>query len=202
VIAACAPPVPAGNSTQIVQVVATRTRTTHASVSLWHEASGCWRRVAGPWSARVGRNGLSTRHREGDGTTPIGTYRFGATIYGLAADPGVRFRYHHLVCGDWWDEDPSSPTYNTFEHVPCNARPRFGGDSEALWRQTVAYRLFAVIDYNTAPVVPGRGSAIFVHADIGTATNGCVSLPRERLLRLLRWLSPAAAPRFSISVAH
>jgi L,D-peptidoglycan transpeptidase YkuD (ErfK/YbiS/YcfS/YnhG family) len=121
-------------------------------------------------------------------------------MYGLAPDPGVRFRYHRLVCGDWWDEDPSSPTYNTFEHVSCNARPRFGGDGEALWRQAVAYRLFAVIDYNTQPAVAGRGSAMFVHADTGSATNGCVSLPLTRLVTLLRWLAPSSAPRISIRV--
>jgi L,D-peptidoglycan transpeptidase YkuD (ErfK/YbiS/YcfS/YnhG family) len=149
----------------------------------------------------VGRSGLSTRHREGDGTTPIGTFAFAPTMYGLASDPGVRFRYHRLVCGDWWDEDPASSAYNTFQHVACNARPAFGGNSEALWRQTRAYRLFAVIDYNVDPAVRGRGSGMFVHVDTGSATNGCVSLPLSRLVALLRWLRPSAQPRISIGVA-
>ncbi len=129
-------------------------------------------------------------------------YRFGSTIYGIASNPGLRFGYHRLVCGDWWDEDSASRAYNTFQHVACGRAPPFGGDSEALWRQTVAYRFFAVIEYNVAPVVAGRGSAMFVHVDTGSATNGCISLPEGKLVRLLRWLAPAAAPRISISVSH
>jgi len=119
-------------------------------------------------------------------------------MYGIAANPGVRFRYHRLACGDWWDEDSESPTYNSFRHVGCGATPPFGGDSEALWRQTRAYRHFAVIAYNMRPVVPGRGSAMFLHEDTGAPTNGCVSLPPTRLVTLLRWLRPAASPRIAI----
>ena len=187
---------PAG-SQQLVTVVAASTGSTHAVVRLWERRGRCWTPVAGPWAARVGRNGLSARHREGDGTTPTGTYGFGPVVYGLDPDPGVRYAYHRLVCGDWWDEDPASPTYDTFRHVPCGARPGFGGRSEALWRATVAYRRFAVVDYNPS-AVPGRGSAIFVHVDTGRGTNGCVSLPAAELDVLLRWLRPGAAPRIAI----
>ena len=182
---------------QLVTVVAPSFSTTYATVTLWSRRGRCWRPVAGPWQARVGVNGLSARHREGDGTTPTGTYGFGDVVYGLDRDPGVRYRYHRLACGDWWDEDPASPTYNRFRHLACGARPPFRGGSEALWRATVAYRHFAVVAYNTA-AVPGAGSAIFVHQDTGHGTNGCVSLPAPRLVRLLRWLRPADAPRIAI----
>ena len=171
---------------------------TTATVGMWRRSGRCWRRVAGPWAADLGRSGLSSHKREGDGTTPTGTYRFGETVYGIAPNPGVRFRYHRLVCGDWWDEDTSSPTYNTFRHVACGARPSFGGSSEALWQTTPQYRYFAVIDYNASPVVPGRGSAIFLHVAAGS-TAGCVSLPERRLVQLLRWLRPAARPVISIT---
>jgi L,D-peptidoglycan transpeptidase YkuD (ErfK/YbiS/YcfS/YnhG family) len=178
---------------QRIQVVAPSIRSTVATVTLLE----CGRRLAGPWPARVGFNGLSSHHREGDGTTPLGTYAVGPTVYGLDADPGVRLRYHRLICGDWWDEDPQSTTYNSFRHVACGATPPFGGGSEALWRATVAYREFAVVDYNSGPPVPGRGSAIFLHDNTGRATNGCVSLPRPDLLRTLRWLRPGATIRIT-----
>ena len=166
---------------------------TTATLGLWERRGRCWRRVAGPRTAHIGRSGLSSHKREGDGATPSGTYRLGDTIYGIAPNPGVRFRYHRLVCGDWWDEDPRSTTYNAFRHVACGARPPFRGASEALWRITPQYRYFAVIEYNARPVVPGRGSAIFLHVAAGS-TAGCVSLPERRLVRLLRWLRPAARP--------
>jgi L,D-peptidoglycan transpeptidase YkuD (ErfK/YbiS/YcfS/YnhG family) len=178
---------------QQIRVAAPRSTSTVASLSLYE----CGRRAAGPWRARLGYHGLSVHHREGDGTTPIGTYAIGPVVYGLEPDPGLSFRYHRLICGDWWDEDSSSPSYNRFRHVGCGATPPFGGDSEALWQATVAYRLFAVIRYNVAPVVPGRGSAIFLHVDTGHATNGCVSLPEPRLRWLLRRLRPGATIRIA-----
>jgi L,D-peptidoglycan transpeptidase YkuD (ErfK/YbiS/YcfS/YnhG family) len=174
---------------QRIQVVAPSARSTTATVSLLE----CDRRVAGPWAARVGYRGLSSHHREGDGTTPLGTFAIGPVVYGLDADPGVHLRYHRLACGDWWDEDPRSATYNSFRHVACGQAPPFAGGSEALWRATVAYRELAVVEYNSRPVVAGRGSAIFLHDDTGHATNGCVSLPRAALLRTLRWLQPGAS---------
>jgi L,D-peptidoglycan transpeptidase YkuD (ErfK/YbiS/YcfS/YnhG family) len=178
---------------QQVRVTAKSTNTTVAAVSLYE----CGRRVEGPWRGRVGYDGLSARHREGDGTTPLGTFRLGPVVYGIEADPGTAFRYRRLTCGDWWDEDPRSPTYNRFRHLRCGAGPPFRGGSEALWRATVAYRLFAVVGYNMRPVVPGRGSGIFLHVDTGHATNGCISLPEPRLRGLLRRLRPGATIRIS-----
>ncbi|HZP71835.1 MAG TPA: L,D-transpeptidase family protein [Gaiellaceae bacterium] len=173
---------------QQIRVTAPNTSSTVASLSLYE----CGKRVEGPWRAHIGYAGLSAHHREGDGTTPIGTFAIGPVVYGLEPDPGVAFRYHRLVCGDWWDEDSRSPAYNEFRHVACGTRPPFGGASEALWRATVAYRLFAVVDYNVAPVVPGRGSGMFLHVDLGHATNGCVSIPLRDLTRLLLRLRPGA----------
>jgi L,D-peptidoglycan transpeptidase YkuD (ErfK/YbiS/YcfS/YnhG family) len=55
-----------------------------------------------------------------------------------------------------------------------------------------------VIRYNADPVVPGRGSAIFLHGDVGGPTNGCVSLPAGELDFVLRWLDPARKPQIVI----
>ena len=180
---------------QRIQVVAPTATSTSAQVTL----AECGRPVLGPWRAWVGYAGLSRHHREGDGTTPVGTFAIGPVLYGLDPDPGVHLRYHRLRCGDWWDEDPASPGYNTFQHVPCGTAPPFHGTSEPLWRSTVAYREFAFVEYNTRPAVPGRGSAIFLHDDRGHPTNGCISLPRAELVQLLRRLEPGAT--ISISVA-
>jgi len=187
-----------GHARQLVTVDAPAARSTIAVVRVYRRVGNCWRPAAGPWPAHVGRNGLSAHHREGDGTTPLGTFAIGDVAYGVAPDPGTRLAYHVLACGDWWDEDPSSPTYNEFRHVPCRRRPPFHGDSEALWLQTGGYSHFAVIEYNADPAVPGRGSAIFIHVDLGRPTNGCVSLPAADLVELLRLLRPAGAPEISI----
>jgi L,D-peptidoglycan transpeptidase YkuD (ErfK/YbiS/YcfS/YnhG family) len=182
------------SATQLVTVAASAYGVTTASLELWQRRDGCWRHVAGPWRAWLGRSGLSTHKREGDGATPAGTYRLGDADFGIEANPGVHGTYHRLVCGDWWNEDPRSAAYNTFAHVACGSQPAFGAGSEALWRISPQYRYFTVIEYNAAPTVPGRGSAIFLHVSAGRPTAGCVSLPETQLVRVLRWLRPSAHP--------
>jgi L,D-peptidoglycan transpeptidase YkuD (ErfK/YbiS/YcfS/YnhG family) len=167
-------------------------------MSLWQRSGGCWSLVAGPWPARVGVTGVSDHHREGDGSTPSGLYGVGSVMYGIATNPGVRYGYHRLACGDWWDEDPASPTYNTFQHVACQAVPPFKGKSEALWQATTAYQHFAVVDYNAHPAVPGVGSAVFIHDDTGRPTIGCVSVAASNLIRLLQWLDSSQSPAIVI----
>jgi L,D-peptidoglycan transpeptidase YkuD (ErfK/YbiS/YcfS/YnhG family) len=186
---------------QRIVVTAPSAHATTASLSLVE----CGRRVAGPFRARVGFNGLSAHHREGDGTTPLGTFAIGPTIYGLDPNPGVRLAYHRLRCGDWWDEDPASRRYNRFVALPCGVIPSFAARSEALWTEKVAYPYFAVIGFNAHPIRRGRrapGSGIFLHSWTDAPTAGCVAIHRSRLLSLLRWLAPARHPVIAISVGR
>src|SRR5919197_4497472 len=183
-----------GSARQLVTVVAPVRSSSSGSLRLWRKAGGCWRALAGPWDAWLGKRGVSNRKREGDRTTPAGAFGFLPTMYGIAPNPGVRYRWHEVVCGDWWVEDPRSPWYNRFRHVRCGSKPPFRVTSEDMSRSPTAYRHLAVIAYNTGPIVPGRGSGIFLHASTGRPTLGCISLQRPRLVALLRWLRPASAP--------
>jgi L,D-peptidoglycan transpeptidase YkuD (ErfK/YbiS/YcfS/YnhG family) len=187
-----------GSATQLVTVVAPHRTATQARLELWRKAGECWRRIRGPWTAWVGLRGVSPAKREGDRRTPAGAFGFGRVMYGVAPNPGVRYRYRRLVCGDWWNEDPRSPTYNTFQHIRCGARPPFRTTTPGLWQEKRAYHHFAVIEFNMRPVVPGRGSGIFLHAKTGSSTNGCVSLDLPRLIAALKWLDPAKKPRIAI----
>jgi L,D-peptidoglycan transpeptidase YkuD (ErfK/YbiS/YcfS/YnhG family) len=196
----CASTLPARLATtsgarQIITVEAPGYGVTSATLTAWQLSGSCWTVVDGPWTARLGYTGLSTDKHEGDGATPAGIFGFQSTMYGNAPNPGVHFDYRQLVCGDWWDEESSSPTYNTFQEVPCaeNDPPFDNGSSEALWTETQAYPSFAVINYNPGRV-PGLGSAIFLHADVGGPTDGCVSLPLGELDSVLDWLQPDEIP--------
>src|SRR5919204_1068513 len=190
-----------GSGAQLVTVVAPRSTSTRGTLRLWRRAQGCWLALAGPWPAWLGRRGISHHKREGDRTTPAGAFGIGGVMYGVAPNPGVRYRYHRIVCGDWWVEDPRSRWYNRFRHVRCGARPPFRVTSEDLSRSPTAYRHFALVRYNVDPVVPGRGSGIFLHASTGRPTLGCVSLALPQLLTTLRWLRPAGAPVIVIGSA-
>lgn len=177
-----------------------------ATLRAFQRASGSsrWYPVLGPWQAETGYGHLRRVRREGDGSTPIGVFGIGTTMYGNRAQPaGLHFAYHRLVCGDWWDEDPFSPRYNEFVELRCGMRPSFASWSEPLWTETVAYPYFAVIDFNTHPIRRGPqapGSGIFLHSWVGGPTAGCVALHTASLLRLLRWLRPADHPVVEIGV--
>jgi L,D-peptidoglycan transpeptidase YkuD (ErfK/YbiS/YcfS/YnhG family) len=183
-----------GSAIQLVTVVSPSRTSTQAALQTWRKTGDCWFTVAGPWSAWLGQRGLSEHKREGDRTTPSGAFGFNPVMYGLAPNPGVRYPYHPIVCGDWWVEDSRSPYYNTFHHVRCGSIPPFRTTSEDMSKSPTAYRHLAVIDYNAQPVVPGRGSGIFLHVSRGHPTLGCVSLPLPQLLGVLRWLRPANQP--------
>ena len=163
-----------------------------------------WHRVLGPWQAETGSGHLVAPavRREGDHATPIGVFGLGTTIYGNRPNPGgLHFDYHRLVCGDWWDEDPYSPRYNSFVHLPCGVTPSFASWSEPLWTETVAYPYLAVIRFNMGPVRSGAGapgSGIFLHSWVGGPTEGCVAVHEEQLLEVLRWLRPSAHPAIEI----
>ena len=184
--------------TQLITVEVSRYTVTAATLTAWQRTDSCWSVAVGPFHAVVGYRGVSTHKHEGDDATPAGMFSFKPTMYGNAPNPGVRYAYHRLVCGDWWDEDPSSRDYNLFEHVRCATDPAFNnGSSEALWTETQSYPSFAVINYNPART-PGRGSAIFLHAYGGTPTHGCVALHRTDLNRVLDWMNPNDSPRIDI----
>jgi L,D-peptidoglycan transpeptidase YkuD (ErfK/YbiS/YcfS/YnhG family) len=187
-------------TTQLLTVSAPRLRTTAATFRAWRRDGDCWRQVAGPFTARVGWNGLRVNRREGDGTTPIGTFPIAAHMYGNEPNPGVAFRYTRLHCGDWWVEDPRSPAYNRFQRIGCGVKPPFRVTTPDMSKSIHAYAFLAVIGFNMSPIVPGRGSGIFLHVQVHSSTNGCVSLPRSQLLRVLRWLRPAPAPQIVIGV--
>jgi L,D-peptidoglycan transpeptidase YkuD (ErfK/YbiS/YcfS/YnhG family) len=191
-----------GSATQLITVVAATTRSITGSLRLWRKSGECWLAADGPWTAHLGRNGISEHKREGDKKTPAGAFGIQPVMYGVGPNPGVRYRYRRIVCGDWWVEDSRSPFYNRFRHVRCGTKPPFRITSEDMSRSPISYRYLAVIDYNTHPIVAGRGSGIFLHVSAsGGPTLGCVSLSRPQLVTVLRWLDPAASPVIAIGTA-
>jgi L,D-peptidoglycan transpeptidase YkuD (ErfK/YbiS/YcfS/YnhG family) len=185
----------AATTTQLITVTAASYGTTYATLRAYRLTGGKRVEVFGPWTARVGYNGVARpgAKREGDGTTPSGTYGFGF-FFGVDPNPGVGFSYRHAYPYDYWDDDPASPRYNEW----VDTRTQNAGRAPEPMHQLPAYGYAAVIAYNTARV-PGRGSAIFLHVGTGGATAGCVSLPAAELLDVLRWLKPAGNPRITIT---
>jgi L,D-peptidoglycan transpeptidase YkuD (ErfK/YbiS/YcfS/YnhG family) len=196
-----------GGGTQLITEVGGLYTSKSATFTAWNKgANGCWTpaalpgQPALPYRSETGYNGFNDHRHEADGTTPTGMYNFLPTIYGNSTvNPNPAYSYHHLVCGDWWDEDSSHVQYNQFVHVPCGTTPSFAAKSEALWKQ-VAYEHFNVINFNPAPTTNPIGSGIFMHDDTSSGvTAGCIALPNAELDAVLGWMSPAANPHILIA---
>ena len=145
-------------------------------------------KIEGKWAekfraeAHTGARGIALPRAEGSLTTPAGVYGLGPA-FGVADDPGSILPYTKLRPGDRWVDDPKSKHYNRF--VRADFSDRDWVSAEDLHSETVAYKYALVIRYNTGPVVPGAGSAIFLHCSHGRPTAGCVSVPEEAMKKIL-----------------
>jgi L,D-peptidoglycan transpeptidase YkuD (ErfK/YbiS/YcfS/YnhG family) len=142
----------------------------------------------------IGRTGITRMKREGDGASPAGRLRILRGFYRpdrFATRPKSGVDLAAMRPSDGWSDDPRDPAYNRLIRRPY---PR---SHEAMWRGDGLYDLVLVLDWNIAPRVRGRGSAIFLHlaqADFA-GTAGCVAVRRRDLLRLLERLSSRAVVR-------
>jgi L,D-peptidoglycan transpeptidase YkuD (ErfK/YbiS/YcfS/YnhG family) len=136
----------------------------------------------------VGRGGVRRDKREGDGATPVGTWPMRRLLYRAdrLARPATALAAEAIASGDGWCDAPDDVSYNEMVELPYPA------SAERLWRDDGVYDLIVPLGYNDAPVVPGRGSAIFLHVarpDF-SPTEGCVALAPADLLAVLAQAGP------------
>lgn len=184
-----------GTAGQVIVIATSRYGAGTATVTAYERGATGWKQVFGPWFAYIGRNGVAPigAKREGDGRTPSGVYGFDF-MFGVNADPGVHFPFRRITGTNIvWDDDSTSANYNRWIDTNTAAA---GARPEPMYT-TPSYSYGVVIAYNVART-PGLGSAIFLHVSHGSSTAGCVSLPADELLTLLRWLDPARSPRIAL----
>lgn len=164
-----------------------------ARLSAWQRQKNGWQQAFEPMDAVIGKNGLAPegQKKEGDGRTPSGIYALG-TAFGYDSDTQTKLPFRLVSDNDYWVDDPASFQYNQW--VTGNLQAK---SYEKLKRDDDLYKYAVVIDYNTSPIIPGDGSAIFLHiwraSDKPTA--GCVAVSEKDILRLLRWLDASMDPR-------
>jgi L,D-peptidoglycan transpeptidase YkuD (ErfK/YbiS/YcfS/YnhG family) len=144
----------------------------------------------GETRAICGHGGVRADKREGDGASPEGTFPL---LYGFyradrIARPTSGLAMTALQPDDGWVDDPADANYNRPVKLPYPA------SHEAMWLADGLYDLVVVIGYNMAPVVPGRGSAIFLHVARSdfAPTAGCIAIERQVLAGLLGLLGPGS----------
>ena len=192
-----------GSATQVVTVTASSTGSTSATLQAWSKSGSAWHKAGPAVHAFVGSNGMSTHTHEGLSATPMGSFTL-TQAFGANSDPGTELPYFRTTWADYWMSSPGK-YYNTHQH--CSSCGYDNGVNEHLVTETPYYNYAVVIDYNTANapggVRQGAGSAFFLHVHpTGTgATAGCVAIPQDELVRIMRWLRPAAHPRILIGVS-
>ncbi|WP_207484892.1 L,D-transpeptidase family protein [Arenibaculum pallidiluteum] len=155
------------------------------------EVSGTHGRLVWPggsFRCALGRGGIRTDKREGDGATPVGRFALRRVLFrsDRIAAPRTGLPVSPIGPADGWCDDPSHADYNRPVSLP------FGASHEELWREDGVYDAIVVLGHNDEPVVPGAGSAVFMHvAKAGyEPTAGCVALALPDLLRLLEDCRP------------
>ncbi len=158
-----------------------------AVVTAWEKQADQWKEVFRSQEGYVGRNGVSSQKQEGDGATPLGEFEV-RRAFGVAAAPATLLEYTQVQAGDVWVDDSASAYYNQF--VRSGTADKDWLSAEDLPSQPVAYKYAIVVEYNTQPAVPGKGSAIFFHCSLDRPTAGCISVPEEDMKKFLEFLRP------------
>jgi L,D-peptidoglycan transpeptidase YkuD (ErfK/YbiS/YcfS/YnhG family) len=131
----------------------------------------------------VGRGGIGAAKREGDHASPLGCFALRKILFRAdrISAPQSDLPVSALSPSDGWCDAPNDAAYNQAVSLPYPA------SAETLWRDDSIYDLIVVLGHNDSPVVPGCGSAIFLHVAQPnfTPTEGCVALARGDLLEVL-----------------
>ena len=137
----------------------------------------------------LGRSGIARDKREADGATPAGTHSLLRVLYrsDRIVPPNTDLALAALLPDHGWCDAPEDASYNQQVRLP------HGASCEALWRDDRVYDLIVVTDFNTMPVIPYIGSAIFLHvARPGyEPTEGCIAFALEDLRLVVKEWCPA-----------
>lgn len=149
----------------------------------------------------VGVEGIANPNekREGDLKTPSGFYPISFAFGKKDKELDTKMEFRELNEYHVWVSDTSSKKYNQW--VEDKENKYKSEEAERLWDIQPQYKYTIVIDYNTNPIVKGKGSAIFMHVQkknvYGTA--GCISMTENDIKSLIEWLDPARHPYIYIA---
>jgi L,D-peptidoglycan transpeptidase YkuD (ErfK/YbiS/YcfS/YnhG family) len=163
---------------QAVVVTGRGRNSPRSSVVLYERTDAGWEASTG-WPAHNALRGWTDHHRAGDLRSPIGVFTL-TDAGGFLGDPGTRLPYDHAVgftaTGTGFEGESLAGSFDYVIAINYNREP---GTSP--------------LDH-TRPLGEDRGGGIWIHVDHGGPTQGCVSLPEDRMKELLRTLDPAMNP--------
>ncbi|WEG14819.1 L,D-transpeptidase family protein [Pullulanibacillus sp. KACC 23026] len=180
------------HSSQVMVVTARSATSSRARLTAFIYQNGTWKKVY-TMPAAIGKNGITPHLQEGSKQSPSGIFTLGPA-FGIGKKPDdVTIPYRQTTNQDYWVENPYSPDYNKWV--------TYEGDPKKRWKtfeplRIPAYKYAVVINYNTNPIIKGKGSAIFLHVLLPekSYTLGCTAVSESDMLTLLKWLNPSRHP--------
>ena len=135
----------------------------------------------------IGKNGTTKNKIEGDKKTPLGTFEIGNLYYRRDRHnkPITKLKCIPITKKMGWCNDPNDKkNYNRLIKIKKNIK------HEKLFRKDKKYDFLIPISYNTKKIVPGKGSAIFIHLTNNyKSTLGCIALKKNDFLILLKLIN-------------
>lgn len=180
------------NVSQLLVAIAEQPGDAQVSLFAVEKVDEEWKIKIGPLAAGIGDNGFAAPGQkvEGDGKSPTGLFKLG-TLFTYENQVETKMPFTQSTSEDKWIDDPESADYNRHVRGETSAK-----SYENLKLTSDAYKYCMVIEYNTNPVVKGKGSAIFFHlrnSETGT-TAGCVAISESDMVQILKWLDPEEDP--------
>ena len=135
----------------------------------------------------IGKRGISSKKREGDGCTPKGTFKFRGLFY--RKDRNLKFKTHLkktvIKKNMGWCDDVRSKYYNKLIKFP------FSYKAERLYKKKNTYDIILIINYNLKPIIKNKGSAIFLHISSKNygPTKGCIAVSKKDMKKLLKFIN-------------
>ncbi|MBN2038982.1 MAG: L,D-transpeptidase family protein [Spirochaetes bacterium] len=181
-----------GSSGQIIIITSSSDNPEYVNLYTVEKNNGTWHEKFGKIKATIGKNGFADKgmKKEGDGKTPSGVFKLG-TAFGYSEKINTKLPYRQSTENDFWIDDVNSDKYNTWVSGKPEAK-----SFERMKRKDHLYKYGIVVEYNTDPVVKGKGSAIFLHVwrAPGKKTAGCAAMDENDILKILEWLDPEKEP--------
>ena len=132
----------------------------------------------------IGKKGLSSKKKEGDKKTPIGTYKIEHLYYrrDRIKKPKTTLKCIPIKHDMGWCNDVNYPkNYNKLFKIKKKIK------HEKLKRYDHKYDLIIPIKYNFKKPILGKGSCIFIHLTKNyKPTAGCIALKKKDFLIMLK----------------
>ncbi|TKK66918.1 hypothetical protein FC093_15570 [Ilyomonas limi] len=131
--------------------------------------------------------------KEGDGKSPAGIFCLG-DVFSYHPMGHLHMPFVQVDTSFYCVDDVASPYYNTLV-VKDTATAPFNS-FEYMKRKDELYEYGVWVLYNSAPVVAGNGSCIFIHIwrNDHSGTAGCTAMAKENILKLIHWLDKRKNP--------